>query len=162
MRSCTKPKKTEVDSANATTDEIQDVLILVVQIQLMIGFLIMVLHFTVHHTTNDAKLCCWRSRCSLSRRWTTNGYYGYRRCANQDDEWIYMELTKYKTCSWIKEETIFVGQLDDSGHSILFSRGMWKVSKGAMVLAHEKKINTLYMTARSADIIASTEAKNQA
>ena len=31
MRSCTKPKKPEVDSANATTDEVQDALILVVQ-----------------------------------------------------------------------------------------------------------------------------------
>jgi len=39
---------------------------------------------------------------------------------------------------------------------------MWKVLKGAMVLAHEKKINTLYMTARFVDIIASTEAENQA
>jgi hypothetical protein len=62
----------------------------------------------------------------------------------------------------LKKKLIFVGPLDDSGHSIFFSRGMWKVSKGAMVLAHEKKINTLYMTARFVDIIASTEAENQA
>jgi len=31
MRNCTKPKKTEADSANATTDEVQDALILAVQ-----------------------------------------------------------------------------------------------------------------------------------
>jgi len=62
----------------------------------------------------------------------------------------------------LKKKLIFIGQLDNSGHSILFSKGIWKVSKGAMVLAHEKKINTLYMTARFADIIASAEAKNQA
>ena len=40
----------------------------------------------------------------------------------------------------LKKKLIFVGQLDDSGHSILVSRGMWKVSKIAMVLACEKKV----------------------
>jgi hypothetical protein len=39
---------------------------------------------------------------------------------------------------------------------------MWKVSKGAMVLACGKKIDTLYMTIRFEDIIASIEAENQA
>jgi hypothetical protein len=39
---------------------------------------------------------------------------------------------------------------------------MWKVSKGAMVLARGKKTGTLYMTTRFADIIASTEVENQA
>jgi hypothetical protein len=39
---------------------------------------------------------------------------------------------------------------------------MWKVSKGAMILARGKTIDTLYMTTRFADIIASTEAENQA
>jgi len=62
----------------------------------------------------------------------------------------------------LKKKLISVGQLDDSGHSILFSTGMWKVSKGAMVLARGKKTGTLYMTTRFADIIASTKAENQA
>jgi len=39
---------------------------------------------------------------------------------------------------------------------------MWKVSKGAMVLARGKKISTSYMTTRFTDIIASIEAENQA
>jgi hypothetical protein len=39
---------------------------------------------------------------------------------------------------------------------------MWKVSKGAMALARGKKTDTLYMTTRFADIIASNEAENQA
>ena len=43
-----------------------------------------------------------------------------------------------------------------------FFEGMWKVSKGAMVLAREEKTNILYMTTRFADIIAFTEAENQA
>jgi len=62
----------------------------------------------------------------------------------------------------LKKNLISVGQLDDSSHSILFSGGMWKVLKGAMVLAHGKKTGTLYMTTRFANIIASTEAENQA
>ena len=43
-----------------------------------------------------------------------------------------------------------------------FFLGMWKVSKRAMVLACGKKTDTLYMTIRFADIIASIEAENQA
>jgi len=62
----------------------------------------------------------------------------------------------------LKKKLISVGQLDDNGHSILFSGGMWKISKGAMVLARGKKTGTMYMTTRFADIIASTEAENQA
>jgi hypothetical protein len=38
---------------------------------------------------------------------------------------------------------------------------MWKVSKGAMVLAHGKKTGTLYVTKRFVDIIAFTKAENQ-
>ena len=52
----------------------------------------------------------------------------------------------------LKKKLISVRQLDDSGHSILFSGGMWKVSKGAMVLARGKKTGTLYITTRFADI----------
>ena len=73
-----------------------------------------------------------------------------------------MKLIKCKTCSWIKKKLISVGQLDDSGHLILFFGSMWKVSKGAMVLARGKKTDILYMTTRFADIIASTEVENQA
>ena len=52
----------------------------------------------------------------------------------------------------LKKKLISVRQLDDSGHSIFFSGGMWKVSKGAMVLARGKKTGTLYITTRFADI----------
>jgi len=62
----------------------------------------------------------------------------------------------------LKKKLISIGQLDNSGHSILFFLGMWKVSKRAMVLACGKKTDTLYMTTRFADIIVSIEAENQA
>ena len=62
----------------------------------------------------------------------------------------------------LKKNLISVGQLDESGHSINFAGGMWKVSKGAMVLARGKKTGTLYMTSASGDTIATTEAENQA
>ena len=62
----------------------------------------------------------------------------------------------------LMKKLISVGQLGDSSHEIRFAGGMWKVSKGTMVLARGKKTGTLYMTTRVADIIASTEAENQA
>ena len=57
---------------------------------------------------------------------------------------------------------IFVGQLNNEGHAILFVGGTWKVTKGAMVLARGKKIGTLYMTSSSRDTIAVTEAGTNA
>ena len=53
---------------------------------------------------------------------------------------------------------IFVGQLDDERHAILFVGGTWKVTKGAKVLAHGKKTSTLYMTSSLRDTIAVVEA----
>ena len=57
---------------------------------------------------------------------------------------------------------IFVGQLNDEGHAILFVGGTWKVTKGAMVLARGKKIGTLYMNSSSRDTIAVAEAGTNA
>ena len=57
---------------------------------------------------------------------------------------------------------IFVGQLNDEGHAILFVGGTWKVTKGAMVLARGKKTGTLYMTSSSRDTIAAAEAGTNA
>ena len=52
----------------------------------------------------------------------------------------------------ILRNLIFVGQLDDEGHAILFVCGTWKVTKGVRVLARGKKIGTLYMTSSLRDI----------
>ena len=53
---------------------------------------------------------------------------------------------------------IFVGQLDDEGHAILFVGGTWKVTKGARVLARGKKTGILYITSSPRDIIAVADA----
>ena len=53
---------------------------------------------------------------------------------------------------------IFVGQLDDEGHAILFVCGTWKVTKGARVLARGKKTGTLYMTSNLRDKIVVADA----
>ena len=49
---------------------------------------------------------------------------------------------------------IFVGQLDDNGHSISFRGGEWKVTKRAKVIARGKTISTLYMTTELGDVVA--------
>ena len=53
---------------------------------------------------------------------------------------------------------ISVGQLDDERHAILFIGGIWKVTKGARVLARGKKTSTLYMTSSPRDTIAVADA----
>jgi len=88
MKSCTKPKKLEGDSTNATTDEVQDALILAVQSPIDDWILDSgaSFHCTPHHEMMQNYVAGDPARCSLSGRWTTNGYCGYRRCANQDNE----------------------------------------------------------------------------
>ena len=55
-------------------------------------------------------------------------------------------LEKVRHIPNLRMNLIFVGQLDDEGHAILFVGGTWKVTKGAKVLARGKKTGTLYMT----------------
>ena len=57
-----------------------------------------------------------------------------------------------------RRNLIYVGQLDDEWHAILFIGGAWKVTKGGRVLAHGKKTGTLYMTSSSRDTIAVADA----
>ena len=40
---------------------------------------------------------------------------------------------------------ILVGQLDDEGHNVVFTNGGWKVTKGAVVIARENKLE-LFMS----------------
>ena len=58
----------------------------------------------------------------------------------------------------MRRNLISVGQLDDEGHAILFVGGTWKVTKGARVLAHGKKIGTLYINSCPRDTIAVADA----
>ena len=58
----------------------------------------------------------------------------------------------------LRSNLIYVGQLDDEGHAILFVGGIWKVTKGVRVLARGKKIGTLYITSGPRDTIAVADA----
>ena len=80
------------------------------------------------------------------------------------DVWILLPngfvwlLEKVRHIPDLRKNLIFVGQLDDEGHAILFVGGTWKVTKGVRVLACGKKIGTLYMTSSPRDKIAVAEA----
>ena len=52
-------------------------------------------------------------------------------------------LEKVRHILKLRRNLIYVGQLDDEGHAILFVGGTWKVTKGARVLARGKKTGTL-------------------
>ena len=67
-------------------------------------------------------------------------------------------LQKVRQILDLRRNLISVGQLNDEGHAILFVASTWKVTKGAMVLACEKKTSTLYMTSSLRDTIAVAEA----
>ena len=66
-------------------------------------------------------------------------------------------LEKVRYIFNLRRNLIFVGQLDDERHAILFVGGTWKVTKGARVLARGKKTGTLYMTSSLRDTIAVAE-----
>ena len=80
------------------------------------------------------------------------------------DVWILLPngsvwlLEKVRHILDLRRNLIFVGQLDDEWHAILFVGDTWKVTKGARVLAHGKKIGTLYMTSSPRDTIAVADA----
>ena len=67
-------------------------------------------------------------------------------------------LEKVRHILELRRNLIFVGQLDDEGHAILFVGGTWKVTKGARVLARGKKTGTLYMILSPRDTIAVADA----
>ena len=67
-------------------------------------------------------------------------------------------LEKVQHIPDLRRNLIFVGQLDDEEHAILFIGGTWKVTKGARVLACGKKTGTLYVTSSQRDIIRVTDA----
>ena len=76
--------------------------------------------------------------------------------------WSVRLLHKVRHILDLRRNLISVGQLDDEGQAILFVDGTWKVTKGAMVLAHGKKTGTLYMTSSPRDIITVAKASTNA
>lgn len=62
----------------------------------------------------------------------------------------------------VEEKLDFYGTTWCDCNLIVFSCDIWKATKGAMVMAWDQKINTLYMTLGSNNMIVITEAKNNA
>ena len=67
-------------------------------------------------------------------------------------------LEKVQHISELRKNLISVRQLDDERYAILFVCGTWKITKGARVLAREKKTGTLYITSSLRDTIAVADA----
>lgn len=58
-------------------------------------------------------------------------------------------LHKVKHVPNLKKYLVSIGRLYDGGHLIVFPCGIWKVTKGGMVLAHCQKKGILYMKSLS-------------
>ena len=53
----------------------------------------------------------------------------------------------------LKRNLISVGQLDDGGHVVIFMGGLWKITKGSMVVARGQKEGTIYMTTNNRYVV---------
>ncbi|GKB93236.1 retrovirus-related pol polyprotein from transposon TNT 1-94, partial [Tanacetum coccineum] len=51
----------------------------------------------------------------------------------------------------LKKRLISVGQLDEEGYHVGFGDQQWKVTKGNLVIAHRKKLGSLYMVGVPSD-----------
>ena len=72
------------------------------------------------------------------------------------------KLQKVRYIPQLKKNLISVGRLDDSGHSISFRDGEWKVTKSSIVIARGNKRSTLYMTMESGDVVVITVGNDDA
>ena len=64
---------------------------------------------------------------------------------NQKNETV-LKLKDVRHVPNLKKNLISVGQLSKSGYVITFTSELWKMTKGAMVMARGKKEGTLYVT----------------
>ena len=56
-----------------------------------------------------------------------------------------LKLRNVRHVPKLKKNLIFIGQLVDGGMKITFDGDVCKITKGAMVMAHDEKEGTLYM-----------------
>lgn len=162
-RNCKNPRKAEIDSAHVVAEEVQDALLL-----------------AVHSSIEDWVLDSGASFHTSSHRESMQNYvagdFGKVYLADGEalnvvgmgdvnvalpnkSKWI---LQNVRHIPELKKNLISVGQLDDSGFSVVFSNGTWKVIKGALVLAKGKKTGTLYTTTGPNNTIAAIVAESTA
>uniref|UniRef100_A0A2N9GGP6 CCHC-type domain-containing protein n=1 Tax=Fagus sylvatica TaxID=28930 RepID=A0A2N9GGP6_FAGSY len=60
----------------------------------------------------------------------------------------------------LKRNLISIGQLDEEGDVILFIGGIWKITKGAIVVARGRNIDNLYMTLSPRERLIVVDAGN--
>ncbi|RVX16420.1 Retrovirus-related Pol polyprotein from transposon TNT 1-94 [Vitis vinifera] len=159
-RQCKSPKKkNEDDSANAVTEEVQDALLLAVDSPLDDWVLDSGASF---HTTPHREIIQNYVAGDFGKVYLADGSAldvvglgDVRISLPNGSIWL---LEKVRHIPDLRRNLIYVGQLDDEGHAILFVGGTWKVTKGARVLARGKKTGTLYMTSCPRDTIAVADA----
>nr|TKS10928.1 hypothetical protein D5086_0000078330 [Populus alba] len=124
MRNCTKPKKPEADSANATTDEVQDALILAVQSPIDDWILDSgaLFHYTPHHEMMQNYVGGDHGVVYLADGQPMN-IVGIGDVQIKKMNGSIWNLQNVRHVPGLKKKLISVGQLDDSGHSILFAGG---------------------------------------
>ena len=64
------------------------------------------------------------------------------------------KINKVRHVSKLLRNLISIGQLDDEDYTTTFDNNSWKVSMGAMVVAHGQKMGMLYMTSSCRDMVA--------
>ena len=72
--------------------------------------------------------------------------------------WTTWKLQEVRHIPGLKKNLISVSQLDGEGYKTTFADRIWKITKGALVIAHGKKVGTLYVTSDIGDTVAVAEA----
>ncbi|KAG6706623.1 hypothetical protein I3842_07G230600 [Carya illinoinensis] len=162
-KNCKNPKKTKNDSANVVTEEVHDALLLAVHSPVDDWILDSGASF---HTSSHRELMRNYVAGNFGNVYLADGEalnvvgMGDIDIALPDkNKWT---LQKVRHIPELKKNLISVGQLDECGHSVVFSDSTWKITKGALVLARGKKTGTLYMTTGLIDTIATTVAESTA
>ncbi|VFR03094.1 unnamed protein product [Cuscuta campestris] len=68
-----------------------------------------------------------------------------------EDPSRFLDFEGCQSGSGLKKSLISVSQLDEQGHEVKFGNGQWKVVKGNLVMARERKSGSLYMVGLSSE-----------
>jgi len=163
---CRAPRKNnnnrqdDDQSANATTDEIEDALLC--SLDKSIDSWIMDSGASFHTTPSLELLSNYVSR-KFGKVYLADGksldIIGRDDINIKTSNGSLWTLNNVRHIPALKRNLISIGQLDDEGHCTTFGDGHWKVRKGNLVVAREKKQGSLYMIADE-DMISVAEVGN--
>lgn len=157
-RNCRAPKKKKdedkEDEANAITEDIPDAFLLPVDslIDSWVLNLGASFHPTAHREIMENYVAVNHRKIYLAdgEHWYIVGLRDIRLKMSKVHIW---KICKMRRVPKLMQNLISGGQLNGEGHSVTFSDGAWKVTKGAMVVARGHKTGTLYMTSSCKDMI---------